>query len=124
VHVLRRALTFIWGPPGCGKTFVLGEIVRKAFEANKRTLISSTTNKAVDQVLYSICKALGSDHPALHNGQVLRLGDVADAKLSTEFGDYVIADRVIARLEDVLKRELQDLQRAIVSIDASYGTAP
>ena len=45
---LKESLTFIWGPPGCGKTTTLAEIVRSAFEGEKRTLICSNTNKAVD----------------------------------------------------------------------------
>lgn len=117
VRSLGQALTFIWGPPGCGKTLVLGEVVRQAFEAGKRTLISSTTNKAVDQVLYSICNALGKDHPALLQGQVLRLGDIADAKLSLEFGDHVIPDRVVTRITANLQREIQELRRAITELE-------
>ena len=47
---LREAVTFIWGPPGCGKTMTLSAIVRSAFDGGKRTLVCSNTNKAVDQV--------------------------------------------------------------------------
>ena len=64
---LKKAFTssaaYIWGPPGCGKTRVLGEIVRSCFEAGKRILVCSNTNKAVDQVLYKICDSLGEKHP-------------------------------------------------------------
>jgi hypothetical protein len=54
-RALNASVTYIWGPPGCGKTRVLGEIVRSGFEAGKRILVCSNTNKAVDQVLYTIC---------------------------------------------------------------------
>jgi AAA domain len=64
-HALRNAVTFIWGPPGCRKTKTLGQIVRSAFECGKRVLVCSNTNKAVDQILYQICKALGREHPAM-----------------------------------------------------------
>ena len=69
---LREALTFIWGPPGCGKTMTLSEIVRSAFDGGKRTLICSNTNKAVDQVLYKICEVLTHEHPAMEGGKVVR----------------------------------------------------
>ena len=121
IQALARALTFIWGPPGCGKTLVLGELVRRAFEANKRTLVSSVTNKAVDQVLYSICNALGKEHPALLQGQVLRLGDTADAKLAEEYGDYVIPERVVKRRATGLEYELQELHTAITEVKASLA---
>jgi hypothetical protein len=55
---LTTAITYIWGPPGCGKTKTLGEIVRAVFEGAKRVLVCSNTNKAVDQVLFKICEAL------------------------------------------------------------------
>ena len=42
---LREALTFIWGPPGCGKTMTLGAIVHSAFNSGKRTLICSNTTR-------------------------------------------------------------------------------
>jgi hypothetical protein len=52
-------------------------------------LICSNTNKAVDQVLYSICNALGKAHPAMQSGQIVRLGAIADPKLAGEFGDCI-----------------------------------
>src|SRR5262249_37436158 len=63
IHVLDNPISYIWGPPGCGKTRTLGEVVRTTFEAKKRALLCSNTNKAVDQVLLSICRALGTELP-------------------------------------------------------------
>jgi hypothetical protein len=55
INALQKALTssiaYIWGPPGSGKTAVLGQVVRSALEEGKRTLICSNTNRAVDQLL-------------------------------------------------------------------------
>jgi hypothetical protein len=34
-RVLTTTITYIWGPPGCGKTKTLGEIVRAVFETDK-----------------------------------------------------------------------------------------
>ena len=56
---LREAVTFIWGPPGSGKTSTLSEIVDAAFEGDRRTLVCANTNRAVDQILYRICTTLG-----------------------------------------------------------------
>lgn len=38
-RALTDAVTWIWGPPGCGKTKTLGEIVRSAFENERRVLV-------------------------------------------------------------------------------------
>jgi hypothetical protein len=116
-HALSDAVTFIWGPPGCGKTLTLGAIVRTVFEAGKRALICSTTNKAVDQVLYSICNALGPGHAALQAGQILRLGAVVDPKLAKEFGDCLDLDRIVERLAAPLRVTLNALQLSISDIE-------
>jgi hypothetical protein len=96
-RVLEQSITFIWGPPGCGKTYTLGEIVRTAFEANLRVLICSNTNKAVDQLLYRVCRTIGEDHLALKQGYIVRLGRIADDKLEKEFASLVSVDEIAAR---------------------------
>ena len=35
-RALIASVTYIWGPPGCGKTYVLSDVVRSNFEAGKR----------------------------------------------------------------------------------------
>jgi ssDNA-binding Zn-finger/Zn-ribbon topoisomerase 1 len=117
-HVLTEALTFVLGPPGCGKTRTLGEIVRSGFENNKRVLICSNTNKAVDQVLYRVCEAFGRDHPAMEEGKVVRLGRVADDKLASEYPEYVTVDGIVERRSVGLKAEKRWIESQIAGIDA------
>ena len=102
---LREAVTFIWGPPGCGKTMTLGAIVHSAFNSGKRTLICSNTNKAVDQVLYKICETLTHEHPAMEEGKVVRLGRVADDKLESKYRKYVAIDEIVERRLTNLKKK-------------------
>lgn len=113
----NAAVTWIWGPPGCGKTKTLGEIVRTAFENGRRILVCSNTNKAVDQVLYSICEALGIDHPAMQEGKVVRLGRIADNKLNT-YADYVTIDGIVERRSRELQERRAQIQRALELLDA------
>lgn len=52
----RRALTLedlllLWGPPGTGKTTVIAEIASQYCRLNRRVLVSSQANLAVDQAL-------------------------------------------------------------------------
>lgn len=122
-NALENSLTFIWGPPGCGKTKTLAEIVRSAFEGEKKTLVCSNTNKAVDQVLYNVCKALGTDHPAMVNGRVVRLGRVADDKLESEYRQYVTVDGIVERRSGDLQTKKIELGRKIAEIDARIEPA-
>ena len=105
-------MTWIWGPPGCGKTKTLGEIVRFAFEKGKRVLVCSNTNKAVDQVLYSICQALGVEHPAMAEGKVLRVGRIADKKLH-KYADYVTVEGIVERRTCALQERRGQIERSL-----------
>ena len=118
---LREALTFIWGPPGCGKTMTLGAIVHSAFNSGKRTLICSNTNKAVDQVLYKICEALTHEHPAMEGGKVVRLGRVADDKLESKYRKYVAIDEIVERRLTDLKEKKSQLEEEIAQIEAEIA---
>ncbi len=118
-HALRNAVTFYLGPPGCGKTFkTLGQIVRSAFEGGKRILVCSNTNKAVDQILYQVCIALGREHPAMEEGRVVRLDRVVDDKLEAEYREFVTVDGIVERRSADLKVEKQRLESSIAQIDA------
>ena len=112
-RALEQSLTFIWGPPGCGKSFTLCQIVRTAFDAGRRVLICSNTNKAVDQVVGGICAQLGKTHPAMQAGQVVRLGDLADPQLERNFGEYISVPLIVDRIRGERAGELQALRFAV-----------
>ena len=115
---LREALTFIWGPPGCGKTMTLSAIVRSAFNSGKRTLICSNTNKAVDQVLYKICETLTHEHPAMEEGKVVRLGRVADDKLASEYRKYLEIDEIVERRSADMSIDLYNIEEQKKRLEA------
>ena len=115
---LREAVTFIWGPPGCGKTMTLGAIVNSAFNSGKRTLICSNTNKAVDQVLYKICETLTHEHPAMKEEKIVRLGRVADDKLESKYRKYVAIDEIVERRLTNLKEKKSQLESEIAQSEA------
>lgn len=115
---LSDSVTYIWGPPGTGKTHVLGDIVRSAFENGKRVLVCSNTNKAVDQVLLKICRRLGKHHRAMEGGKILRLGTIALDVLRSDFEDYVTVDGIVNRKSVELKERQLRLQNEIKALDA------
>lgn len=43
--------SFIWGPPGTGKTFTSASIVNKLINEDCKVLVTSTANKAVDEIM-------------------------------------------------------------------------
>jgi hypothetical protein len=66
-----RDTTFIWGPPGTGKTRTIGQIGVELLRRGRSLLLVSHTNAAVDQAILKIAGELGEE---LVDGSVLRLG--------------------------------------------------
>jgi len=56
--MMTSGISYIWGPPGTGKTqYVLNSAVRQLTDHDKKVLILAPTNIAVDNVLVSLIKA-------------------------------------------------------------------
>ena len=67
----EREITFIWGPPGTGKTETLARIAKLFFEEGGRVLILSHANVAVDGAVLRAAARIGA--PA-RSGLVVRYG--------------------------------------------------
>ena len=55
---IKHSVSFLWGPPGTGKTQTLGALVSGFYAKDERTLICSNTNQAVDGVLLKLARNL------------------------------------------------------------------
>lgn len=75
---IGRDTTFIWGPPGTGKTRTIGRIGFELEQRGRSLLLVSHTNAAVDQAIIKIADELGEK---LVDGSVLRLGEPKDQAL-------------------------------------------
>ena len=114
---LSLPISYIWGPPGTGKTQTLSAIIRALFAAEKRALVCSNTNQAVDQVLAKLCDVLtnrgqrkAGDVEALRNGWIVRVGAIATDGPLAPWTDWV-------SLAGVTARKTQDLQTQIAALE-------
>lgn len=71
--VLSQKVSFIWGPPGTGKTSTLGITVAALVQAGESVLVVAHSNTAVDTAMKSLAKYLQGT-PVYKNGMVLRYG--------------------------------------------------
>ena len=98
---VRRALgsdtTFVWGPPGTGKTTTLARIVEAHYREGRSVLLVSHANIAVDTALEQVAERLCNE-PEFDEGLVLRKGTVAKGELQQRFGDKVVLDKIVGRL--------------------------
>ncbi|MFC1710410.1 AAA domain-containing protein [Patescibacteria group bacterium] len=72
---LGSNVSFIWGPPGTGKTYVLSAIAEELFNKGKSILIVSHTNIAIDNALERLAETLEkSNNKEYFDGKVIRYG--------------------------------------------------
>lgn len=82
VSSIGRDMTFIWGPPGTGKTQTISAISTELFQQKRSVLLVSHTNTAVDQAIIRIADAL--DINVLAQAKVLRVGDTVDPRFEKD----------------------------------------
>lgn len=97
LKALNNEVLYIWGPPGTGKTKTLGVLIRALFDENKKVLICSNTNQAVDQVLLKLCTELTESHQALQDGNIIRIGTIIHDELKLKWSEYITIDGIIKK---------------------------
>ena len=118
---LGHDISFLWGPPGTGKTKCLGALIANLYDANERSVITSNTNQAVDQVLLKLCRDMASSGrmDQLEKGLILRLGQVHNKELQSEFGEYINVDAIIERKGQKLEQEATKLRSKLKKLNSS-----
>ena len=120
---LSNDVFYLWGPPGTGKTFTLSRISDVLFAAQKRILICSNTNQAVDQVLYALCRQFTPQHPAMEAGQIVRIGKIVFDDLRLGYHPYVTLEGISDRKSADLKQRKDQLERQVERITAIAAQA-
>jgi hypothetical protein len=81
LQLVQHSSAFLWGPPGTGKTTLLGVLLAEYLDTRPaaRVLLLSTTNHAVDLATIAVDKALHKGRRERWRGTVQRLGTRFDA---------------------------------------------
>lgn len=99
---LRNDITYIWGPPGTGKTTVIGRIIQELYNQNRNVLVVSHTNTAVDGAIEKVASLRREDGSC----PVLRIG-ISQKKLPEEVTlkshIRVLGEELFARQEELTK---------------------
>ncbi len=116
---IGRNTTFIWGPPGTGKTQTIGEIGFQLYERKRPILLVSHTNTAVDQAILRIG---GKIHEYdLESGKAIRVGDPKDDRLR-QHPNLLLQTHVdrrskeLAKKRDELKIELEQSSNQLIEL--------
>ena len=96
--ILAQAVTYLWGPPGTGKTTTLAAAVAALVARARTVLVVAPSNAAADVVARQIAQRLSS-HPGFDNGLVVRHGSGTGRKLRSHWGDRVVPEDIARRLD-------------------------
>ncbi|HYE79447.1 MAG TPA: AAA domain-containing protein, partial [bacterium] len=81
--IAGNPLTFVWGPPGTGKTRTLGEAARYLLDRGERVLVAATSNVAVDTAALALGRlSRGTDE--YREGRLVRYGYTVVSELRDE----------------------------------------
>lgn len=115
-HALNEPITFIWGPPGTGKTHTLSRIACEYIMSGKRVLMLSFSNVSVDGAMLRVYNTVQS--PV---GRVIRYGyprteEILNSRTMTSY-QYVLyknpdmAERYYALMEERRRLKKKDPRR-------------
>lgn len=76
---LNNDITFIWGPPGTGKSFTLSRLLLNLYTSGERTVVCAVANVAVDGLILKTIDAIdkyfsSTKHDLLKERKIIRLG--------------------------------------------------
>lgn len=106
-------VSFIWGPPGTGKTKTIARIIEGFLARELSVLLIAHTNIATDGALYNVVEHL-KDSDTYLEGKILRVGDIQKSELK-KF-EMVIPDVVIDKRGISVKSEIDQLAQNIKKI--------
>lgn len=102
---LSQPISFIWGPPGTGKTETLAKIVLEFISKEQKVLMLSYSNVSVDGATLRVDEL--NDYP--REGEILRYGYARDSKL--------LGERCLSSYEYTIRKHpvLFEQQRLLLS---------
>jgi len=113
------SITYIWGPPGTGKTHAIAHLVTALIEVGERVLVSSHTNSAIDQALYEAVKVEDenkhgplANHSSVMDGKVLRLGRTINSKIP----DSVRYDKILDVKGQEIQQKILETEKQIIPL--------
>ncbi len=125
---LNKDITFIWGPPGTGKSYTLASIIYALYELGEdKTVVCCLSNVAVDQLLCKVLDIIDKNGEKIEAGNIYRAGGTMDGRINAT--DYLfpnndftdnLRSRIKRNLEriKVLKERNKDLSEEAISIKA------
>ncbi len=114
---LAAKLPSFGGPPGAGKTTLIAYLIYEFIEREKRVLLVSNTNVAVDNALEKLAMILQKkSNPAFFAGRILRFGVPSSTELFNKFKELDLNYWVEEKTKEINK-QLEILRSELTQLD-------
>lgn len=124
---MRKDVSFVWGPPGTGKSYTLGHIAAKLVGQGKRVLLISNTNAAVDVATFAVDDACARCGSPLMAGDLIRYARVLARPDGYKVRPHLLEFTKLLQRFAIRERELaakvRVLQERISTLPAGSGEA-
>ena len=109
-QALGSEVTFLWGPPGTGKTYSIARLVAAALFNGESVLVTSHTHAAVEQALWAAVEPSSEDRsggplfesPYVESGALLKVGPLRQQKIPRSC-------HLDSRLEDLVREKRSEI---------------
>ncbi len=114
-------MTFIWGPPGTGKTTVISYVISELLSRERSVLLVSHTNSAVDGAIKETVKKYDKKHKGHEDERypILRLGaggqDLDDRV--REKTHIEVANHDLMLEKEKLEKEFEEVQKRVAELN-------
>lgn len=113
-------ITFVWGPPGTGKTYTLARVAANHYLKGKRLLILSHTNQAVNLLVAEIANFL-KKKSRFKEGDVIRYGSSMTESLAGH--ENLTTSQLIAWQDPSLAEEKDKFleEKRLIKLDLTHS---
>lgn len=119
---LSSEVSFIWGPPGTGKTKLISALIDAITSQNQSVLLLSHTNKATDGALLKTLERLKDNNSSVYlEGKILRIGKIFDPELQKY--KEITPEHAIDLKAKPLMQEVEALTQKISNIEDKLSKA-
>ncbi len=110
-RLLGSDVQFVWGPPGTGKTRLLGELGAELSE-RRRVLVTAMTNGAIDEAAERVAESLGGS--AIRSNRIVRVGAEFSVTGNPELSRGAAVERRVASGAAGISESLAALERELL----------